>query len=91
MSQSSTLATTPRILSPVNIYVCASVFEKFSLVIENADYRGVNTNQRGESVLFMILNSIWWWGYSIKTFGKVEYSFIAITPWSTLTRISSNS
>ena len=37
------------------------------------------------SVLDMTLNGIWWWGSSPEALGNVEYSFIAITPRSTLT------
>ena len=41
------------------------------------------------SVLDMILNCIWWWGSSLGALGNVEYLFIAITPWFTLTWIGS--
>ena len=38
------------------------------------------------SVLDMTLNFIWWWSSSSGALGKVEYSFMAITPRSTLNR-----
>ena len=37
-----------------------------------------------KNVLGMILNCIWWWGSGSMDLGSVEYTFIAITPWSIL-------
>ena len=45
-----------------------------------------NTHKESE-VLGMTLNYVWWWGYSTEDLGIVEYSFIAITPMSTLAEI----
>ena len=39
-----------------------------------------------KGVLYIRLNWIWWWGFSSGDLGNVEYSFIAITPSSTLTQ-----
>ena len=42
------------------------------------------TPKRG--VLGMILNCIWWWGNSFRGLGSVNYPFVAINSWSTLTQ-----
>ena len=34
----------------------------------------------------MAVNHFWWWGSWSRALGSVDYSFITITPWSTLTR-----
>ena len=34
----------------------------------------------------MTLNCIWWWGSTSEVLESVEYSFISITPMSTLTQ-----
>ena len=39
--------------------------------------------------LVMTLNSIWWWGFCSGARGNVEYSFMVITPRSTMIRSSS--
>ena len=40
---------------------------------------------KNRGVLSRGLNSIWWWGFSSRDLGSVEYPFIAVTSTSTLT------
>ena len=44
---------------------------------------------RGVKPLKMSILGMWWWGSGTENLRNEEYFFISITPWSTLTQVSS--